>query len=100
MMRIDWTLAAEVDLDEIVRYIAQESIVNAVAFDERVQERVELLAQFPESGRPGRISGTREHISSHDRYCVVYQVQGDAVSILRIIHGGQEWPLDFEPLGD
>jgi toxin ParE1/3/4 len=76
MMRIDWTLAAEVDLDEIVRYIAQESIVNAVAFDERVQERVELLAQFPESGKPGRVSGTREHISPHDRYCVVYAVQG------------------------
>jgi toxin ParE1/3/4 len=95
MMRIDWTFAAESDLLAIVNYIAQESIQNAVAFDIRVQERVEQLADFPESGKPGRIQGTRELITPHDRYVIVYEVHGDIVSVLRIIHGGQEWPVDF-----
>jgi len=96
MMWIDWTFAAESDFDEIVRYIADDSVPNAVAFDERVQERVELLAQFPGSGKPGRVSGTRELISPRDRYCVVYEVQEDRVSILRIIHGGQNWQAEGE----
>ena len=94
MMRIDWTVAAESDLDEIVRYIAEDSVANAIAFDERVQERVELLAQFPDSGKLGRVSGTRELISPRDRYRVIYEVQANTVSILRIIHGGQNWQVE------
>jgi toxin ParE1/3/4 len=91
-MQIIWKFAAESDLDEIVRYIAQDSVLNALAFDDRVRERVGLLAEFPEAGKQGRVAGTRELISPPDRYCVVYTVEADVITILRVIHGGQDWP--------
>jgi toxin ParE1/3/4 len=96
-MRIDWTEIAEADLDALVLYIADESIQNALAMDVRIRERIRMLADFPDAGRLGRVFGTREMIVPHDRCVVVYQVQGDLVLVLRVIHGGQEWPLYFEP---
>jgi toxin ParE1/3/4 len=50
------------------------------------------LAQFPEQGRTGRKSGTRELALSGLPYLAVYRLNGDAIEILRILHGAQIWP--------
>ncbi len=98
-MPVVWTEIAEADLDAIVSYIADESVSNAVAFDARVRDRVRMLSEFPELGRAGRFEGTLELILPHDRCVVVYRVQEEQVRVLRLIHGGQDWPLSFEPSG-
>ena len=90
---------AEADLDAIVSYIADESVSNAVAFDARIRDRVRLLSDFPEVGRAGRYEGTLELIIPHDRCVVVYRLMDKQVQVLRVIHGGQEWPLTFAPSG-
>jgi toxin ParE1/3/4 len=98
-MQLVWTEIAETDLDAIVSYIADESVSNAVAFDARVRDRVRMLSDFPEVGRVGRVGrfeGTLELIIPHDRCLVVYRLHDKQVQVLRVIHGGQEWPLTFE----
>ena len=50
------------------------------------------LAKFPSLGRRGRIQGTRELIFPGLPYIVVYRVQDEAVEIVRIYHGAQDWP--------
>jgi plasmid stabilization system protein ParE len=57
-MRVVWTARALRDLISLRAYIAQDRPVAA----ERQVERILAvrLAQFPESGRPGRRAGTRE----------------------------------------
>jgi toxin ParE1/3/4 len=92
-----WTENAEADLDAIVSYIADESVSNAVAFDARIRDRIRMLSDFPEMGRAGRFEGTLELIIPHDRCVVVYWLRDEQVQVLRVIHGGQEWPLTFEP---
>ncbi len=94
-MRLLWTELAEADLDAIVLYVADESISNALAMDSRIRERVRMLADYPELGPLGRIPDTRELVVPNDRCVVVYRLQDDLVYVLRVIHGGQEWPLAF-----
>lgn len=51
-----------------------------------------MLLTFPNRGRLGKKEGTRELVMSHLPYIVVYTVRGDAVYVVRILHGGQQWP--------
>ena len=55
------------------------------------------LLEFPESGRPGRVVGTRELVVPRTPFIAVYSVTVDRLRILRILHGAQLWPDDIEP---
>lgn len=46
-----WTKTAQVDLDHIASFIANDDIANALAVAERIRGRCETLAQHPERGR-------------------------------------------------
>jgi plasmid stabilization system protein ParE len=39
------------------------------------------------------LEGTLELMILHDRCVVVYRLAGKQVEALRVMHGGQEWPL-------
>jgi toxin ParE1/3/4 len=60
--------------------------------DDRIRAQVRQLLQFPETGRPGRIEGTRELVISQTPYIVAYRITGETVRILRVLHGAQLWP--------
>jgi toxin ParE1/3/4 len=46
----------------------------------------------PGIGRPGRVAGTRELVTAGTPYIVPYRVAGDAVQIITVLHGAQNWP--------
>ena len=48
-----WTETAQVDLEQIVSFVAQDDIASALAIAERVERRCETLGQHPERGRVG-----------------------------------------------
>jgi len=58
VMRLEWSVLAQTDRDDIFDYIEADSPQAAIAVDNRIRVRVESLAEFPESGRPGRVEGT------------------------------------------
>jgi addiction module RelE/StbE family toxin len=47
---------------------------------------------YPELGRVGRAPGTRELAIAHTPYLLIYRYQGDTVTVLRVLHGAQNWP--------
>ncbi|MNP71673.1 Plasmid stabilization system protein [compost metagenome] len=47
---------------------------------------VEQLAQFPASGREGRLAGTREWVVPDRPYLIPYRVRHGRVQILRLFH--------------
>lgn len=49
------------------------------------------MINFPNMGRQGRVSGTRELVV-HPNYLLVYDVVGDRVRILRVLHAAMQWP--------
>jgi toxin ParE1/3/4 len=91
-VRLEWSLFALADRNEIFDYIEADSPRAAVTMDDRISACVALLIQFPERGRPGRIEGTRELIASRTPYLAAYRISGDTVRILRILHGSRQWP--------
>lgn len=94
-MRLEWSIFAQADRDEIFDYIEADSPQAAVAVDEGIVEQVERLARFPELGRPGRVEGTRELVIPRTPYIAAYRVRGRTVRILRVLHGARRWPDDM-----
>lgn len=76
----------------IAEYIAQDNPAAAHAVREAILRQVGRLAEHPRIGRPGRIEGTRELVISGTPYIVAYRVAGQNVTILRVLHGAQQWP--------
>ena len=91
-MRLEWSAFAISDREAIFNYIEADSPKSAVLVDERIRKQVERLVQFPESGRPGRIEGTRELVVPRTPFVIAYRVEHAAVVILRALHGAQMWP--------
>ncbi len=74
MRRIRWTTEAAGQFEAAVNYIQQENPGAARKVAQTVIDRIERLATFPGTGRPGEVKGTRE-----------------IVEILYIWHGAQDW---------
>ncbi|SAL88289.1 addiction module antitoxin [Caballeronia arvi] len=91
-MRLEWSIFALEDRDRIFDHIEAESPRAAVTVDNRIRTQVRQLLQFPETGRLGRIEGTRELVISGTPYIAAYRISGDGVRILRVLHGAQQWP--------
>ncbi len=86
-----WTRPAGIDRREIREYIAQDNPAAALALDELFSEKSGRLVDHPGIGRPGRVAGTRELVA-HQNYIIIYDVAGDVVRILRVLHAARRWP--------
>lgn len=91
-MKLYWTLEAIADRDAIFDYIETDNPAAALALDELFSEKAERLADHPKLGRPGRVDGTRELVV-HENYILVYDIAGDLVRILRVLHAARRWTL-------
>ena len=93
-MRVEWLRAAINNLDALAEYISRDNPAaeRTVA---AIRSAVEDLERFPSSGRPGRISGTRELVVSGTPYIVPYRVRGDVVQLIRVFHAARKWPSQF-----
>ena len=94
-MRLEWSVFALDDRNAIFDFIEADSPQAAVTVDDRIEEQVERLLQFPEMGRTGRIEGTRELVIQHTPYIVAYRVIGKVIRVLRVLHGAQRWPEEM-----
>jgi plasmid stabilization system protein ParE len=59
-VKLEWSAFALSDRDDIFDYIEADSPRSAIRVDEAIANAAERLLDFPESGRPGRVTGTRE----------------------------------------
>ncbi len=94
-MRVRWIRRALKNLDEEAAYIARDDPRAAARLVERIVASVERLADYPASGRPGRVPGTRELLVTDTPYLVPYRVRGETVEILRVFHGVRKRPGEF-----
>jgi toxin ParE1/3/4 len=78
-------------LVDIIDYIEQRNEIAARRLHEAIVQSAENFPFMPYLFRPGRVSGTREHVV-HPNYIVVYQVGGEVIDILRLLHSRQQYP--------
>lgn len=90
-MRIRWTVPAADDLENIKGYLQQHYPQIAESTVRTIYQQIRSLENFPQRGRPGHVSGTRELPVTGLPYVVVYAVRTGAVEILHIFHGAQDW---------
>jgi len=91
-MKISWTPAAAADLEQISDYLFERNPKVTIDITRRIYSAASALSQFPASGRLGRKEGTRELVVTGSPYLIVYDVEKQAVKILRILHGARRWP--------
>ena len=91
-MRLRWTASAAEDLEGIADYLFEKTPENAAHLARKIYDAPAALKTFPNRGRPGRNQGTPELVIPSLPWIVVYQVTGEIVHIVRVLHGAQDWP--------
>jgi len=80
------------NLTSIRDHIAADSPESAVRVVSAIVNAALRLEQFPLSGRPGRIEGTRELVVPGLPYVIPYRVADDVILISSVIHTSRKWP--------
>ena len=91
-MELRWTEEAAADLEHITDYLFQNAPERAAELVRGIYNAPAALLTFPCRGRAGRKEGTRELVLSSLPYIVVYQITGEVIHVVRILHGAQKWP--------
>ena len=90
-MELRWTQEAAADLERIADYLFEHTPDHAERLARALYEAPATLLMFPNRGRLGKKEGTRELVMSPLPY-IVDTVRGDAIYVVRILHGAQQWP--------
>ena len=95
-MKIIWSPEAIDDLISLRAYIAEDNPAAAQRIALHIVRNIEeRLADNPQMGRPGRVSGTREFVIPRTPYIVPYRVDRGTLQIIRVYHGARRWPDRF-----
>ncbi|UFW92126.1 type II toxin-antitoxin system RelE/ParE family toxin (plasmid) [Bradyrhizobium barranii] len=81
-MKLVWSRFALFDRDGIFSYIEAENPRAAVHVDEQIANAARRLLDFPDSGRPGRVAGTRELVIPRTSYVIEILVPPESLPIL------------------
>lgn len=93
-MKLKWSRRALADQRQIIDFYAEIDARLALDMLNRVDAAVDKLLDFPEMGRPGRVSGTREWPIKKSPFVAVYIAGSKEVRVLRVLHGATKWPGD------
>ncbi|WP_439538254.1 type II toxin-antitoxin system RelE/ParE family toxin [Sphingomonas sp.] len=91
MLSLRWEADALLQYEVLIQFVRDRNERAAEALALRIDDGVERVCLFPQSGRPGKVEGTRELIV-HPNYIVVYRTTDTAVEILRLLHARQRYP--------
>jgi toxin ParE1/3/4 len=95
-MKLIWSPEALQDLSDIRAFISQDNPGSAKTVVARIVALVSAqLPTHPESGRAGRVAGTRELVISNTPFVVPYRIRDEHIDILRIYHAARMWPEQF-----
>jgi toxin ParE1/3/4 len=91
MGKVLFAPAADLDLQEIVEYIARDKPQAARRWLTRVKEKCRLLAKNPEIGelRPEFLSGTCR-CSMVGNYVIYYRPAAGGIEVARVIRGDRD----------
>lgn len=95
-MTVRWLLGATVSLRAVHSHIAVENRKAASRVVRAVQAATSRLGEFPESGKPGTVAGTREVVVRNLPYVIVYRVVAGDVEIIRVFHTSTDWQTGMQ----
>ena len=87
---------AEADILEIWDYIAEDSIVEADRWVDRLDEKLSLWATQPMTGQARDGLAPRIRSLSFGRYVVFFEPLADGIDVVRVLHGSRDIDITFE----
>jgi toxin ParE1/3/4 len=91
-VKVRWLPVAAESRRRQIDYIGWRNPRAALDAGDRIRATIRLLSQHPAIGRSGRRDGTRELVVARTPFLLVYRVESDVITILRLFHGAQDWP--------
>jgi plasmid stabilization system protein ParE len=97
--RVVWAYPARADLRAALEYLAEESHQSASKLFEEVEAAGVSLEEFPERGRivPELKLQDRREIFVQ-KYRLVYRLERDQITILRLIHGRRDFKAAWKKM--
>lgn len=93
-LKLRYSARAQSQLTSIGDYIKNEAGPDAASrVGQRIREAAGLLRYFPNGGRVGRVSGTRQWVVRHVPYVIVYELfpaDPAEIIVLGVFHCRQE----------
>lgn len=94
-MKVRWTAPAANQLREIFGYIAAGNPGATARTVRHIRNSILQTAQMPNTGRAGRVAGTREIVIPGTTYLVAYRIHDEMMHVLAIMHAARQWPESF-----
>jgi toxin ParE1/3/4 len=91
-----WSPTALGHLQAIYDYILPDNPAAVIDVHEEIERAAGLVRDTPRLGHPGRVADTRELVvPASQNYIIVYEIEGQRVHILAVMHGRQQWSESF-----
>jgi len=94
-MKLVWSDIALARINGIYDYIQAEQPAAATRVVKRLQQAGEMIAKFPQSGRPLRRKSAFIYAVPKTRYLIVYKQDSDTITIATVLHGSENWWKQF-----
>ena len=91
-LALRWTKIALADIESAFEFITNEDRPEtARQIVAKVLAGIEQVRTFPESGRKGRVEGTRELVVVTTPFIIIYRQKNAAIEVLSILHHARKW---------
>lgn len=91
-MKVIISVRARHDIIAIGRKIAEDNPIRALSFADELQSACLELASMSEAFETvGRRHGAVIRRKPHGKYLVLYEIRGEQVQILRVVHGARNY---------
>ncbi len=91
-MKVEWSVEAQTDLEELRDYIARDSPYYAEQFIDRLLESVATLIQHPKIGRSVPEAKKRDDVREivFHGYRIIYLLEPTRIVVLTVVHGSRD----------
>ena len=91
-MRLEWSEYARYRYCEQISFIASRNPTAAEKIEATIEETINRILRFPRIGRAGRCPDTFEILVKKAPLIIVYEIRGEAITVLNILHTAQDYP--------
>lgn len=100
MARVVRRPLAGADIADIWGFIAEDSVIQADAWVDRLDVRLHLLATQPLMGRARDELSPGLRSQPFGRYVIFYEPLSDGIDVVRVIHSARDIESAFDPDSD
>jgi len=95
-MRVEYSIDVETDLDEIAAYIAADTPRRAVSFILEIRAEIDRIGREPLLYQLRPDIGEDARLAVVGRYVILFWIDGNVVSIERVVQGNRILPALFQ----